>query len=133
MANKKGSYRADPNKRIGEVFNSYKIIEFPHRNKWNALYYRCQCVCGKEKIVQLSNLKTGSSNSCGCQSTRPQHYKRKPIKQLCSPQRLNELFRIFKVSEARKQIIHKAENKLPKTISILKERFTNEGNLRYIH
>lgn len=31
----------------------------------------------------------------------------------------------------RKQIIHKAENKLPKTISILKTRLKNEGNLRY--
>ena len=31
----------------------------------------------------------------------------------------------------RKQIIHKAENKLPKTISILKERFENEGDLKY--
>ncbi|WP_417859768.1 DEAD/DEAH box helicase family protein [Winogradskyella sediminis] len=31
----------------------------------------------------------------------------------------------------RKQIIHKAENKLPKTISILKERFQNDGDLKY--
>lgn len=31
----------------------------------------------------------------------------------------------------RKRIIHKATNKLDKTISILKERFNNEGNLNY--
>lgn len=31
----------------------------------------------------------------------------------------------------RKRIIHKAENKLPKTIEILRERYNNQGNLKY--
>lgn len=30
----------------------------------------CQCVCGKEKAVKKSSLKTGDAKSCGCQKNR---------------------------------------------------------------
>lgn len=36
-------------------------------NARNMLRYRCRCDCGKEKVVFAHNLRTGSTNSCGCQ------------------------------------------------------------------
>lgn len=31
----------------------------------------CRCECGTEKVVELSNLRSGNSKSCGCHGTAP--------------------------------------------------------------
>ena len=45
------------------------IVEgFSHRGKNNNryIYWLCQCDCGKGKIILGSNLKSGTTRSCGC-------------------------------------------------------------------
>ena len=39
--------------------------------------WKCKCECGKEKIVSESNLKNGSTKSCGC-------WKHQKIKEKCT-------------------------------------------------
>lgn len=46
----------------GEVYESWTFLERRQKNYW-----LCQCVCGKQKVVQSSAIKSGRSKSCGCQ------------------------------------------------------------------
>lgn len=46
----------------GQTFNRLTVIErVPGHKLW-----RCRCICGAEKAVQSSNLKNGTTKSCGC-------------------------------------------------------------------
>jgi hypothetical protein len=49
--------------RIGEVYGRFTIIEKApgNRKKWLA-----RCECGKEKVVLIGNLTSGTTRSCGC-------------------------------------------------------------------
>jgi hypothetical protein len=53
----------------GQIFGNLIII-----NEVEPLYnkrvrrFMCKCDCGNQKIVMLSNLKNGSTKSCGCLS-----------------------------------------------------------------
>ena len=50
---------------IGDQYGSWTVIgEGPV--KGGNRYYRCRCVCGKEKMVQGGTLRNGRSKSCGC-------------------------------------------------------------------
>lgn len=78
---------------IGEKFNSLIIMSLEYKKqKYDKkgirrgfrYYYKCQCDCGNEVVVELSNLKTGNTKSCGC--------KRKNIDR--KPNQLNQY--IFK-------------------------------------
>src|SRR5258706_13128788 len=49
----------------GQVFFNWMLLEkLPLRN--GHTYYRCRCVCGTEKDIEQSGLKSGASKSCGC-------------------------------------------------------------------
>lgn len=49
----------------GQRFNQWLVLrEANSRN--NRRYFRCRCTCGVEKEVQMSNLTSGKSKSCGC-------------------------------------------------------------------
>lgn len=54
--------------RTGQVFNSWTIIEYSHTDKYRKRHYLCQCVCGKTKIGNTSQISRGLSKSCGCQN-----------------------------------------------------------------
>lgn len=43
-------------------------ITFDHRQKKRM--YPVRCDCGREKLVQCENLKSGATRSCGCIRTR---------------------------------------------------------------
>ena len=49
----------------GMVYGRLTVI---HRvpNKGKATAYLCRCICGKETIVKAGNLKSGTTQSCGC-------------------------------------------------------------------
>lgn len=50
---------------IGDQFGSWTVMDEGPLNGRNR-YYLCRCVCGKERLVQGSSLRTGRSTSCGC-------------------------------------------------------------------
>lgn len=49
----------------GQQFGSW-TAEYPLR-KNGKLYWHCKCVCGTEKDIYSSNLRSGKTKSCGCQ------------------------------------------------------------------
>ena len=50
----------------GTKFNHWTIIEEAGRYKGGATQAKCQCVCGKIRVVRFTNLQSGRSKSCGC-------------------------------------------------------------------
>lgn len=51
---------------INKKYNKLKVIRFDHIGKYKEKYYLFKCDCGKEKIINLSNVKSGKTKSCGC-------------------------------------------------------------------
>jgi len=56
----------------GKKFGKWTVIKVSEQNK---RYWLCKCICGKEKMVHSSNLKSGRTTSCGC----PTYLSRQPI------------------------------------------------------
>lgn len=54
--------------RVGERFGNLTIREMLYGYKDGATYCLCDCDCGKEHICRLSNLVSGHTTSCGCNS-----------------------------------------------------------------
>lgn len=53
----------------GEIFNRLTVIGLSHSitySSYKTYYWNCICECGNTKIVQSSNLRSGSVSSCGC-------------------------------------------------------------------
>lgn len=62
--------KTDPNvenREIGKTYNYLTVIK--RHSTPNIIHFLCKCICGKESVVSLGNLKTGSVKSCGCQRT----------------------------------------------------------------
>jgi len=61
--------RKKTDKRIkditGRKFNMLTVLGYEY-SKNGSTYWKCKCDCGNETIVQRSNLRTGSTVSCGC-------------------------------------------------------------------
>lgn len=51
---------------INKKYNKLKVIKFDHIGKSKEKYYLFKCECGNEKIINLSNVKSGKTKSCGC-------------------------------------------------------------------
>lgn len=49
----------------GQRFGKLVVIEYDHSTPFG-VYWKCLCDCGKTKITRASNLKEGSTRSCGC-------------------------------------------------------------------
>ena len=49
----------------GFVFGKLTVIKFSHFKR-NVAHWICKCSCGKEVAINGSNLRTGSTKSCGC-------------------------------------------------------------------
>lgn len=65
---RKGEYQTNPHQAaaIGSIFGRLKIIRESTKDRFNRRRFVCECLCGKETIVQIGNLKTGHTKSCGC-------------------------------------------------------------------
>lgn len=54
----------------GQEFGRLSIIKELPRRKFSSgqtqRLFLCSCICGKEATVQLANLKSGNTTSCGC-------------------------------------------------------------------
>ena len=52
----------------GQHFGEWTVLEKAEKSKEyssRAIYWLCECSCGKEKIVSGSDLRRGKSKSCG--------------------------------------------------------------------
>ena len=51
----------------GQQFGSWTVLQLDEdRTAPHQRYYKCRCVCGKEKSVSGASLRAGQSKSCGC-------------------------------------------------------------------
>ena len=53
-------------KYIGKKYNELTIIKYEYTDKIYHKYYLCECECGNKKIININNIKTGRTKSCGC-------------------------------------------------------------------
>ena len=53
---------------IGNVYGRLTVIEEAGKNKENRTLWLCQCECGNKKIIPGTNLRKGTTKSCGCLS-----------------------------------------------------------------
>lgn len=51
---------------IGKTFARLTIVSLAHKNSHGERFVLCRCTCGTEKIISLSEVKRGSTVSCGC-------------------------------------------------------------------
>lgn len=51
---------------VGDKYGYWTVLSEGPRNKTGARQWLCRCVCGKEKIILQSNLRSGKTKSCGC-------------------------------------------------------------------
>jgi hypothetical protein len=54
----------------GQRFGRLTVIGRAENTRRGITRWRCICDCGTESIVQVGNLRTGHTASCGCQSSR---------------------------------------------------------------
>ena len=51
---------------IGKKYNKLTIIKYEYTDKSYYKHYLCKCDCGKEKVINIQNVKSGKTKSCGC-------------------------------------------------------------------
>jgi hypothetical protein len=69
----------------GKQFGRLTVIKYSGRAKNNGSTWLCQCNCGKTKIIQAINLKSGNSQSCGCIKIEQSKARAKPHGLVRSP------------------------------------------------
>lgn len=50
----------------GCKYGELTALEFAYRNKNGKAYWLFQCSCGNKKVLEVSNVKSGNTGSCGC-------------------------------------------------------------------
>lgn len=51
---------------IGQKYNMLTVLEFDHTGTGNHSFYKCQCDCGRIKVIRIDYVVSGSVHSCGC-------------------------------------------------------------------
>lgn len=51
---------------LGKIFGRWTVIKEGERGNNGQLFWRCQCSCGKIRLVDGANLRNGDTKSCGC-------------------------------------------------------------------
>ena len=51
---------------IGKTFARLTVVGLAHKNKNGDQFVLCKCVCGADKTIVLTDLKRGTTVSCGC-------------------------------------------------------------------
>ena len=49
----------DPSKAIGKRYREWEVLEFHHKDKTGAIYYKCRCSCGNIEIVSIKTIRKG--------------------------------------------------------------------------
>ena len=63
---KEQASKASLNILLGQRFGKLTVIERAPNNRYNHVCWKCQCDCGGITIVDVNNLRNGTTNSCGC-------------------------------------------------------------------
>ncbi len=50
----------------GQVFGKLTVLELSNKRKDRYVYWKCQCICGTQKLILGYHLRKGSTLSCGC-------------------------------------------------------------------
>lgn len=50
----------------GDKFGRWEIIREDCRGRYNERRFLCKCSCGNKRIIDLSSLNAGKTQSCGC-------------------------------------------------------------------
>lgn len=53
---------------LGQRFTRWTATAYSHSDKWGEAMWQCKCDCGTEKVVRSSDLRYGTSTSCGCRN-----------------------------------------------------------------
>ena len=53
---------------VGKQFGDLTVIKYEGHNKRH--FWKCKCVCGKDKTTIQEYLTTGHTTSCGCRKKR---------------------------------------------------------------
>lgn len=61
-----GRFQDLTGKRYGKLLVLNRAEDYISPKGYKALNWNCQCDCGKKLIVRGCNLRSGASNSCGC-------------------------------------------------------------------
>lgn len=64
--NKQSKRITNARKNIGRKFGRLEIIDVTEQRSHNHIVYKCKCDCGNEYFSIITNLKNGSTKSCGC-------------------------------------------------------------------
>ena len=78
---------------IGEKFDRWTVLEEAQRAKSYKCGHKmflCRCDCGKEKVVDIQNLKSGKSRSCGC--ITKEVVSKRMLKHGCAKTRLHTIW-----------------------------------------
>ncbi|RWR06726.1 hypothetical protein QNH23_06350 [Siminovitchia fortis] len=51
----------------GKRFGKLVVVEVAGRDKHKRVTWKCLCDCGNEVVIRSNNLRTGNSESCGCE------------------------------------------------------------------
>lgn len=51
---------------VGNRYGKLVVIERVENNRFGHVCYKCKCDCGGEVVVDATNLRQGTTNSCGC-------------------------------------------------------------------
>ena len=61
----KGIYKRESIIKKGDKYNRLTAIRFDHK-RGNQQYWLFKCDCGNEKMLDVSDVKSGNTKSCGC-------------------------------------------------------------------
>ena len=51
---------------IGKIFGRLTVVSRENNDKWGHSKWLCICICGKKTVCHIANLRSGSTQSCGC-------------------------------------------------------------------
>lgn len=51
---------------IGKRYGKLVVIDFFGNDKYGSALWKCKCDCGNECVVRGTDLRNGSTSSCGC-------------------------------------------------------------------
>lgn len=55
---------------IGKRFGKLLVTELVGKDKHGQFRWKCQCDCGKEKVIVGQSLRSGGTTSCGCNKAK---------------------------------------------------------------
>lgn len=54
--------------QIGDKYGRLTVVRYDHTRHRRRRYFLCRCDCGTEKVLQVNNVTSGNTKSCGCLS-----------------------------------------------------------------